>query len=243
MPHLQVECDKIRKRILALCAQVEQGVQMANKAIVTRDGALAHKVIMADLEIDEAEVEIEEECLKVLALYQPVAVDLRFLVAIIKINNDLERVGDEAVNIAQRVEALAKWPELSLTFDYSAMAGMVQKMLAYSLDALVKLDLDTAFRVLILDDEVDHFNRQVYETVKESLRKDNSHPGFMINLMLVSRHLERIADHATNIAEEVIMLVEGEILRHRRKELEGEEILRQHRQGLQGNSPGPSSRK
>ena len=168
MPHLQQECDNIKKRILALGALAEESVQMANKAIVTRDTALAHEVIMADLEIDEAEVEIEEECLKVLALYQPVAVDLRFLVAIIKINNDLERVGDEAVNIAQRVEALAKWPELSLVFDYAAMASMVQKMLGHSLDALVKLDLDTAFRVLVLDDEVDHFNRQVYETVKDS---------------------------------------------------------------------------
>jgi phosphate transport system protein len=238
-----MECDKIRKRILALGALVEEGVQMANKAIVTRDEALAHKVIMADLEIDEAEVEIEEECLKLLALYQPVAVDLRFLVAVIKINNDLERIGDEAVNIAQRVAALAKWPELPLTFDYSTMAGLAGKMLAYSLDALVKHDLDVAFRVLILDDEVDGINKQVYEMVKESLRQDNRHPGFMINLMLVSRHLERIADHATNIAEDVIMLIEGEILRHRRKDLEGEEIPPHRRQDLQGNSPGPSSRK
>ena len=243
MPHLQQECDNIKKRILALGALAEESVQMANKAIVTRDTALAHEVIMADLEIDEAEVEIEEECLKVLALYQPVAVDLRFLVAIIKINNDLERVGDEAVNIAQRVEALAKWPELSLVFDYAAMASMVQKMLGHSLDALVKLDLDTAFRVLVLDDEVDHFNRQVYETVKESLRKDNAHPGFMINLMLVSRHLERIADHATNIAEEVIMLVEGEILRHRRRELEGLESLSRHQQNPNWTPAGMSPRK
>lgn len=214
-----MECGKIKKQILALGAMVEEGVKMAIKAIITRDGTLAQKVIAADISIDEIEVEIEEECLKVLALYQPVAVDLRFLIAIIKINNDLERIGDEAVNIAQRVAILAKRPDLPLIFDYSTMAGLAEKMLSTSLDALVKLDLDLAFRVLILDDEVDSLNRQVYDTVKESLRQDNNHPGFMINLMLIARHLERIADHATNIAEEVIMLIEGEIPRHRQIDL------------------------
>jgi phosphate transport system protein len=169
---------------------------------------------MSDYELDEMEVDIEEECLKILALYQPVAIDLRFLIAMIKINNDLERIGDEAVNIAQRVGIIAKRDQPQTTFDYSVMAEKTEKMLKMSLDALVNMDTDIAFKVSILDDEVDTIKDKVYDHVKNAIDSHIDRGGYLINLLLISRHLERIADHATNIAEEVIYMVEGEIIRH-----------------------------
>lgn len=216
--HLQRQLEKLKKSILSLGALVEERVRMAIKSIHLRDADLADKVINTDYEIDELEVEVEEECLKMLALYQPVAVDLRFLIAIIKINNDLERIGDEAVNIAQGVGNMSRREKLDLAFDYSEMADKAASMLKHSLDSLVNLDLDLAFRVLSTDDEVDHIHRENYDRVKEVIQKNPDHVGYLINLLLISRHLERIADHATNIAEEVVYLIEGEIIRHGRRE-------------------------
>jgi phosphate transport system protein len=160
------------------------------------------------------EVEVEEECLKVLALHQPVAVDLRFLIAAIKINNDLERIGDEAVNIAERVVTIAKEKRLEFTYDYALMAEKTEFMLEKSLDALVNLDLDLALKVCVFDDEVDNIQSNAYSEIKQAMNKHPDQVRYLINLLLISRHLERIADHATNIAEEVIYLVEGEIVRH-----------------------------
>jgi len=213
---LQKELEKIKKRILALGGMVEERVRMANRAIESRDRALANQIMKTDYEIDELEVEVEEECLKILALHQPVAVDLRFLVAVIKINNDLERIGDQAVNIAQRVENISKRPRLALSLDYEQMAEKAASMLRMSLDSLVNLDLDLAFQVLTLDDDVDHMAREVYDYIKEEIRKKPDAAGYLINYLFISRHLERIGDHSTNIAEEVIYLIEGEIVRHGR---------------------------
>jgi phosphate transport system protein len=220
--HLQRELGKLKKRILSLGALVEERVRMALRSIESRDADLAHQVITKDYEIDEIEVEVEEECLKILALYQPVAVDLRFLIAVIKINNDLERIGDEAVNIAQRVENISKKEKVEVPFDYSLMAEKAASMLKASLDSLVNLDLDGAFRVLTMDDEVDHINVEIYDQVKGVIRENPLRSGYLINLLLISRHLERIADHATNIAEEVIYLIEGDIIRHGKWESEPE---------------------
>jgi phosphate transport system protein len=213
---LQKELEKIKKRILSLGGMVEERVRMANRAIESRDRALANQIMKTDYEIDELEVEVEEECLKILALHQPVAVDLRFLVAVIKINNDLERIGDQAVNIAQRVENISKRPRMELSLDYEQMAEKAASMLRMSLDALVNLDLDLAFQVLTLDDDVDHMAREVYDCIKEEIRKKPDAAGYLINYLFISRHLERIGDHSTNIAEEVIYLIEGEIVRHGR---------------------------
>jgi len=212
--HFNRELEKLKKRILSLGAMAEEEVQLAIKAIEQKDAEIARKIIIDDYRIDEMEVDIEEECLKVLALHQPVAVDLRFIVAVIKINNDLERIGDEAVNIAERVESLAKRKSSSFYYDYSQMALTAEKMLKMSLDALVNLDLDLAFKVLTMDDEVDNVQGEVYQLTKQALRKHSDEEAFLINQYLISRHLERIADHATNIAEEVIYLIEGEIVRH-----------------------------
>jgi len=212
--HFDRELEKLKKKILSLGALVEERVYLAIKAIESRDPDLAERIIRADHEIDETEVEVEEDCLKILALYQPVAIDLRFIVSVIKINNDLERIGDEAVNIAERINSIAKYSNFSFHFDYTDMAEIAAAMLKQSLDALVNLDIDTAFRVLTLDDEVDDIQSKAYSQIKGAMREHPEEMTYLLNLYLISRHLERIADHATNIAEEIIYLIEGEIIRH-----------------------------
>ncbi|MGD9205284.1 MAG: phosphate signaling complex protein PhoU [Desulfobacterales bacterium] len=204
----------MKKRILALGALVEERVQMAIKAIDTNDSDLADKIIKSDYEIDEMEVEIEEECLKVLALHQPVAIDLRFLIAVIKINAELERIGDQAVNVAERVGVTAKREQLDFYFDYAAMGEKVQAMLKRSLDAFIHLDYDMAFKVVLMDDEVDKIKDEAYDQIKNAIGANPDKIGYLINLFLISRHLERLADHTTNIAEQVVYLVEGDIIRH-----------------------------
>lgn len=212
--YFQKELEKIKKRILSLGAMVEERLRLAILAIEDGDTQIAATIIKSDYEIDEKEVEVEEECLKIMALYQPVAVDLRFLIAVIKINNDLERIADEAVNIAERVTSITGKQNGAFSFDYSRMSEIVDDMLKKSLDALVNLDVDLAFKVVTLDDDVDELHATAYDLIKKELQKTPTQAGSLINLYLISRHLERIADHATNIAEEVIYLVEGEIIRH-----------------------------
>jgi phosphate transport system protein len=201
--------------ILSLGALVEQRVNRIKQAIEDRDVVIAKEIIHLDHEIDEMEVEIEEECLKIIALHQPVATDLRFLIAVIKINNDLERIGDQVVNIAQRVVSIAKHPVAPYQFDYSVMADKAEGMLRMSLDSLVNQDLDLAIKVLQLDDEVDSIKDEAYDNIKKAIADGVTEDiGYMINLLLISRHIERLADHATNIAEEVVYMIEGEIVRH-----------------------------
>ena len=208
------ELEKIKKQLLTLGSLVENLVQMSANALEKRDAELADLIIKQDLEIDGKEVELEEECLKVLALHQPVAIDLRFLIAVIKINNELERIGDQAVNIAQRVKVIVKGEQTEFFFDYSNMGEKVQTMLKMSLGALINMDDDIAWKVLELDDEVDQIQKEAYDRIKLALGEHRSGLGYLINLLLISRHLERMADHSTNIAEEVIYLIEGEIVRH-----------------------------
>jgi len=214
---LQRELEKVKKSILSLGAMVAECIRMSIKAIETWDATLAEEIIRRDYEIDELEIEVEEECLKTLAHNQPVAVDLRFLIATIKINSELERIGDEAVNIANRVTNISKRRKLDLSFDFSVMAEKAATMLRLSLDALVNLDLDLAFKVLTLDDDVDRMHREIYDRIKEVMSQNPDYVGYLINLYTTSRHLERVGDHSTNIAEEVIYLIEGEIIRHRAK--------------------------
>jgi len=210
------EIDNIKKMVLSLGAKVEDRVQLATQAIETCDTEIATKIINQDHEIDQTEVEIEEECLKLLALYQPVAVDLRFLVAVIKINNDLERIADQAVNISQRILTMSKDKTngQKFFFDYTPMAEKVNYMLKQSLDALINLNIDTAINVCQMDDAVDKINREAYRSIKQTMKDNSEQLSYLINLFLISRHLERLADHCTNIAEEVIYMIEGEIVRH-----------------------------
>ena len=214
--HFQKELEKLKKRVLGLGAQVEDRLRLAGRAIESREIFDAERIIKSDYLIDEEEVEIEEECLKILALYQPVAVDLRFLIATIKINGELERIADEATNIAQRIKRIIQCHNgCKIRYDYTEQVKRVQAMLNKGLDAMVNLDVDLAFKVLLLDDEVDTIHHEMYQQVKQDMLAAPVHVEYLMNKFLISRHLERIGDHATNIAEEVIYLVEGEIVRHK----------------------------
>ena len=208
------ELEKIKKMILSLGALAEEKVRLAIEAIQNRDADIAAEIIRRDTEIDDMEVEIEEECLKILALHQPVAVDLRFITAVIKINNDLERICDEAVNIAECVHKLAEYAEATTSFDFKEMEQITDSMLRMSLDALVRLDTDLAYKVTTLDDDVDQCYVLSYNLAVGAISSQPELAEYYLTNILISRHLERIADHATNIAEEVIYLIEGEIVRH-----------------------------
>ena len=216
--HLQTEIENLKKSILNLSARVEAAVHDATLAIEQRDGKLAQKVIENDIVIDQQEVEIEEECLKTLALHQPVAIDLRFIIAVLKINSDLERVGDLAVNVAERAAFLATQPKPDISFDFVDMARAAQSMLTKSLDALVNPSIELAHKVCASDDAIDAMNREMYIKVQQAIRAHPEQMESLIHMLSASRHLERIADHATNIAEDVIYMIEGQIVRHRTEE-------------------------
>lgn len=212
--HFHKELEKIKKMLLSLSALVEERVNLAIMSVLKNDATAAMDIIRRDQEIDEREVEVEEECLKILALYQPVAVDLRFLIAVIKINSDLERIGDQAVNIAERVLIISRQSPCNYTYDYTPMAEKAQQMLRDSLDAFINLDAELAHKVIAMDDEVDKLESDAYDGIKQAMTEKPDCLSYMLNLFLVSRHLERLADHATNIAEGIIYMVEGEIVRH-----------------------------
>ena len=212
--NLPKEIDNIKKNILFLGSMVEDRFKKATSAVLTNDAQLAQWIIDSDIEIDELEVDVEEECLKILALYQPVAIDLRFLVAVIKINNDLERVADEAVNIAQRIRSISGRNLGEYHFDYTDMAEKAAVMLKTSLDALVQVDSALAQSVRRMDKTVNALRDEAYDAMKKAVQKTPDQAGRIVNRYLISRHLERIGDHATNIAEEVIHMIEGKIVRH-----------------------------
>lgn len=216
--HLQQEFARLKRRLFTLSATVEEAVARAVRAVEERDPDLAGMVIEEDRNIDQDEVDVEEECLKILALHQPVAIDLRLLVAALKINNDLERIGDLAVNIAERAMELCRLDPVQLESDLAGAATLAQEMLHDSLDAVVNLDRDGAFEVMEMDDKVDDKNRAVIQEVKRRTPLEPEHIDQLLHLMLVSRHIERIADHATNIAEDAIYLADGEIVRHGRSD-------------------------
>jgi phosphate transport system protein len=212
--HLQREIENLKKRILALGARVEENVYSAVRSLEERNRELAERVIEGDTEVDHLEIDVEEECLKVLALYQPVAGDLRLIVSFLKINSDLERVGDLAVNIAERALFLSTQDRPDIPLDFMKMVDTTRGMLRMSLDSLVNRDSAAARKVLTADDEVDAINREMYVLIQDAIRKKPEQVASLIHLLSCSRHLERIADHATNIAEDVIYMVEGEIVRH-----------------------------
>jgi phosphate transport system protein len=202
--------------LLALSAAAENSVRKAVKSVEEADGTLAAEVIEADNEIDNAEVELEEECLKVLALHQPVAIDLRYIIAILKMNSDIERIGDLAVNIAERGRDLEGQAGREVPSTIPEMADKVRAMLRKSLDALVDFDSSQAKEVLTLDDEVDALHRSMYGRLDRLIQEGPAKARRFVPFLSVSRNLERIADCATNIAEDVIYLVDGDIVRHRR---------------------------
>ncbi len=218
--HLERDMENIHRQILALSATVEEVIDKAAKALCNRRWELADEVIQGDNEVDEREVHIEEECLKILALHQPVAVDLRRIATVLKVNNDLERIADLAVNIAERAKSLSEYPEFPIPTKLRRMVELATMMVRSSLDAFVNLDAKGARRICLLDDEVDRYNCEVIDGLQQLMQDQ---PDLIVPAMhcfSATRHVERIADHATNIAEDVIYLVEGEIARHKRASVE-----------------------
>lgn len=210
-----IELEKLNKKILYLSTLAEDRVLKAVELLKNPDEEAIQSLIVSDYEVDDMEIEIEEDCLKILALHQPVAKDLRFIITVIKINNEIERIADIAVNIAWRIQTISKdtaCTDLSV-FNFETMSKKTVTMLRSSLDALVQRDAALARSVFLMDDEVDDFRDQVYRQVKDLIKANPNHPGCLINTYLLARHLERIGDRATNIAEEVIYLVEGSIVR------------------------------
>lgn len=207
------EIEKVKKKFLVLGSLVEDRLQKASLATQNRDPELLQVIIRSDWEIDEMEIEVEEECLKILALHQPVASDLRLLVAMIKINNELERIADNAVNIAKRLQTINKDSTLAFSIDYQPMFGIVLRMFKLSLDALVTENAEQARRIFFEDEEVNRLRNEAYKSVTHELNKEPGHAKCLVNLYLLARHLERMGDRIKNIAEEVIYLVEGKIVR------------------------------
>jgi phosphate transport system protein len=212
--HLQNELEQLKRKLLHLATMAEQSVQKAVRGLIELDETLAKDVLVMDHQVDLKEVEIEEDCLKVLALHNPVANDLRLVIASLKINNDLERIGDLGVNIAERTLFLSKQPRIKPPIDFAVMSKSTLVLLKMALDALVQKDSEKANEVLRLDDDVDAMNRLCYKNVYERLKTEPENVESLIHYLSVSRHLERVADYATNISEDVIYMIEGRIIRH-----------------------------
>ncbi|HEX3870845.1 MAG TPA: phosphate signaling complex protein PhoU [Pirellulales bacterium] len=213
--HLHRQLQSLKQEIVYVGSLVEEAVAKAIAALLQRDERIASEVIEADEAIDRMEVSVEEDCLNILALYQPVAHDLRFVVAVLKINNDLERIGDLAKNIAKRVVSLSRSREIDVPPDFSDMAKLSQLMVKHSLDALVTGNARLARQVRADDDHVDEIRDAIEAKVREQIAENPSQTECLMKLSSVARHLERLADMATHIAEEVIYMVEGDIVRHR----------------------------
>jgi phosphate transport system protein len=212
--HWERDLDNLQRHLMALAASVEEAIFKGTRALQERNAALAGEVVEGDSAIDQEENYIENECLKMLALHQPVAIDLRRIIVALKINTDLERMADLAVNISERALALAEMPGIAVPDKLQRMTDMTISMVRQSLDAFVLLDTEQARRVIRLDDEVDRYNREIItELIGQMQQSAEQVPACMAFFSAV-RQLERIADHATNIAEDVVYLIEGEIIRH-----------------------------
>src|SRR5262245_51497882 len=210
--HLERDLDRLQSDLLALAASVEEAIHKAIQALQKREVGPAQQVIAGDPQIDQEENQIEEECLKILALHQPVAIDLRRIAAALKINTDLERMGDLAEDIGERALLLARPPFIPIPDKLQRMTDLTTAMVRESLDAFVNLDVRQAQRACRLDDEIDRYNREIIEEVIPIMQESPELVPPGIALFSAVRHLERIADHATNIAEDVVYLVEGEII-------------------------------
>lgn len=212
--HLQKDLEHLNKELLILSSMVEDATNKAILALVDRRLELARQVMREDDRINTREVLIEEECLKMLALHQPVAADLRFIVAVLKVNNDLERMGDLAVNIAERAAYLATREPLQVSLDFPKMAGGVREMVRESLDSLTSMNPRLARHVLTMDDEIDEANRGMFDILQDLMHRDPSTIERAVHMLSASRYLERIADLATNIAQDVVYIAEGRLIRH-----------------------------
>ena len=213
--HLQHDLEQAYHHLLTISGQVEEMIDTAVKSLVQRRRDLADQVIGRDREIDQQEVRIEEECLKMLALHQPVAADLRRITTMMKINNDLERMADLACNIAERGYCLAPIPDFPIPEMINEMVTMATRMVHDGLNAFVTGDIDLAYNVIGRDDAVDTLNVKVIDQITSLMASNNQWIEAGLHCFSGARHLERIADHATNVAEDVVYMVNGVIVRHR----------------------------
>lgn len=212
--------DEIRQELLRMGGLVEEMIAGAMQALVDRDSAHAEVVISTDHSVDELEMKIDEACYSALVRFQPAAIDLRFLVSVMKSANDLERMGDSAVNIAEAVEVLNREPPLKPYIDLPRLAELVRQMVKDALDSFVQRDPVMAIEVCRRDDQVDGLYKQLFRELLTYMAEDPKTVSRALHLLLVARNFERIADHATNIAEDVVYYVEGRDIRHRGKKLD-----------------------
>ena len=214
VPHFREELEALQGRLLEMGGLAEERVRAAIQGLVTRDPALFEKVLLGDEPINQLHIEVDNRCFRLLALHQPMATDLRAIVAAVKINTDLERVGDLAVNIAEAGTRYISHPPVKKLIDIPQMGDIAQSMLRDALDAFVKRDTALAHQVLNEDDRLDSLKTQVFRDLLTYMLKDQSTVEPALDLILVSRHLERIGDHATNVAEDVIFMVSALDVRH-----------------------------
>jgi phosphate transport system protein len=214
--HFDSEMQALKSQLLIMGGLVENRIHRAVDALISRKGEEAQKIIQADVEINDLQIEIDERCLRILATQTPVATDLRFIAAAMKINSDLERMGDQAVNIAQNTLKCIDQPPLKPLIDLPRMAALSQEMTRDALDAFVRKDVELARNVLRRDDVVDDLKDQIFRELLTYMMADPGTIERALALILISRNLERVADHATNIAEDVIFLVEAKDVRHHR---------------------------
>ena len=212
--HFQQELNKLKENLLQMAGLAERAISNAGEALVKRDTALAERTIAEDEKINQLEIVIDDWCLKLLALHQPMAADLRFITSAMRINTELERIGDQAVNIAERVISLNQEPQLKPYIDIPRMAEITQSMVKDVLDAFVNGDAKLARSVCERDDQVDALNDQVFRELLTYMMADSKTITRAVHLIIVSRCLERIADHATNIAEGVIFMVKALVIKH-----------------------------
>lgn len=212
--HLQRDIEKLKRRLLVLSTEVEEAVRQSIRALAERDVALARQVVEREIQTNSMEVDVEEDCLKILALHQPVAGDLRYIIAVLKMDRDLERIADLAAHIAERGLALFDLPALDIPFRLDEMGVKVQSMLKKALDAFVSLNSEAAHEVCAMDGEINAIKKDTFRQVRQAVMEVPQKFDPLMQVMHISRHLERIADHATNIAEDLIYLVEGRIVRH-----------------------------
>jgi phosphate transport system protein len=214
MLHFREELEELQSKLLAMGGLVEAAISNSINALVERDEDRAKEVMWGEAQINQKEIEIDELATRLLALFQPMARDLRFITAVIKMNSDLERMGDLAVNITERALTLMKEPVLRPLVDIPRMAELAETMVRRSLDAFARRDAEMARDVLLADDEVDHLRDAVYDELLAFMQEESTTINRAVSLMFIAQNLERIADHATNIAEDVLFLVKGIDVRH-----------------------------
>lgn len=212
--HLEKELERLKKLIYSLSAKVDENLELAVKSFQSSDIELAQKVMRDDSLVDDLEIEVEEECLKALALYQPVAIDLRFIIAVMKMTSDLERIGDLAADIAKNGILINQSAKPKIPLDLHQMTYLVKSIVRKSLDSLINIDSYLAREVITDDLAIDAMKSEMKDEIVAALRREPEHAESLITLLAITHRLERIGDHASNIAEDVIYMVEAEIVRH-----------------------------